>query len=55
MGEMIDVETLDHDGHFGAYVARPAGTPAAAIVVIQEGFGVNKGNRRQCDRLAEQG
>ncbi|QKR99099.1 dienelactone hydrolase family protein [Sphingomonas sp. CL5.1] len=55
MGEMIDVETLDHDGHFGAYVARPAGTPTAAIVVIQEVFGVNKGIRRKCDRLAEQG
>lgn len=55
MGEMIDVETLDHDGHFGAYVARPGGTPIAAIVVIQEVFGVNKGIRRKCDRLAEQG
>lgn len=55
MGEMIDVETLDHDGHFGAYVVRPAGTPTAAIVVIQEVFGVNKGIRRKCDRLAEQG
>ncbi|MFT3976729.1 MAG: dienelactone hydrolase family protein [Sphingomonas bacterium] len=55
MGEMIDVETLDHDGRFGAYVAKPAGTPTAAIVVIQEVFGVNAGIRRKCDRLAEQG
>lgn len=55
MGELIDVETLDHNGSFGAYVAKPAGAPSAAIIVIQEVFGVNKGIRRKCDRLAEQG
>lgn len=55
MGEMIEVETLDHDAHFGAYVARPAGTAAAAIVVIQEVFGVNAGIRGKCDRLAADG
>lgn len=41
------------DGEFSAYLARPAGTPSAAIVVIQEIFGVNAGIRRKCDRLAE--
>ncbi|ABC64700.1 dienelactone hydrolase family protein [Erythrobacter litoralis] len=43
----------DHD--FSAYVARPEGEPKAAIVVIQEIFGVNAGIRRKCDLLAEQG
>lgn len=55
MGEMIEVETLDHNAQFGAYVARPAGTPTAAIVVIQEVFGVNAGIRQKCDRLAADG
>ena len=49
------IPTLDDDGSFAAYVARPAGTPRAAIVVIQEIFGVNPGIRRKCDRLAEDG
>jgi carboxymethylenebutenolidase len=49
------IETLDHDGSFSAYVAEPAGKPRAAIVVIQEVFGVNAGIRRKCDRLAEAG
>ncbi|MDC0887092.1 dienelactone hydrolase family protein [Altererythrobacter sp.] len=43
------------DHSFSAYVARPAGTAKAAIVVIQEIFGVNAGIRRKCDLLAEQG
>jgi len=43
------------NGEFAAYLARPAGTPTAAIVVIQEIFGVNAGIRRKCDRLAEAG
>ena len=49
------IPTIDSDGSFTAYVARPAGTPRAAIVVIQEIFGVNPGIRRKCDRLAEDG
>lgn len=49
------ISTLAGDGTFSAYVARPAGTPRAAIVVIQEIFGVNAGVRRKCDRLAEDG
>jgi carboxymethylenebutenolidase len=47
--------TLAGDGQFDAYVARPSGTPRAAIIVIQEIFGVNEGIRRKCDRWAEQG
>jgi carboxymethylenebutenolidase len=51
----IPIETLASDGSFGAYAARPAGTPKAAIIVIQEIFGVNEGIRRKCDRWAELG
>jgi carboxymethylenebutenolidase len=40
---------------FGAYVARPAGAPKAAIIVIQEIFGVNPGIRQKCDKLAAEG
>ena len=55
MGEMIDVGALNDEGTFKAYRADPIGTPTAAIIVIQEVFGVNPGIRRKCDRLAEQG
>ena len=51
----ITIDTLDHDGRFDAYVAEPAGTPTAAIVVIQEVFGVNAGIRSKCDALAANG
>jgi carboxymethylenebutenolidase len=43
------------DGSFGAYVARPKTTPAPAVVVLQELFGVNADIRKTCDDLAEQG
>ena len=55
MTETITIETLDGKSSFAAYRATPAGTPTAAIVVIQEIFGVNAGIRRKCDRLAEAG
>lgn len=42
-------------GEFMAYVASPAGNASAAIVVIQEIFGVNAVMRGVCDRLAAQG
>jgi carboxymethylenebutenolidase len=51
----ISIETLDGDGSFDAYLAEPAGTPHAAIVVVQEIFGVNEGIRRKCDGWAEKG
>ena len=38
-----------------AYVARPAGTPKAAIIVIPEIFGVNPGIRQKADKWAAQG
>ncbi|MCV0383250.1 MAG: dienelactone hydrolase family protein [Erythrobacter sp.] len=55
MSETVQIDRLSGDENFKAYVARPADTPKAAIVVIQEIFGVNAGMRRKCDRLAEDG
>jgi carboxymethylenebutenolidase len=51
----LTIDTLDGTNQFTAYRADPAGTPTAAVVVIQEIFGVNPGIRAKCDRLAEQG
>ncbi|HET9637881.1 MAG TPA: dienelactone hydrolase family protein [Allosphingosinicella sp.] len=51
----IRIDTLEGDGSFDAYVAQPEGTPRAAIVVIQEIFGVNEGIRRKCDSWAGKG
>lgn len=51
----IDIATLDSSGRFAAYRADPIDTPKAAIIVIQEIFGVNPGIRQKCDRLAEAG
>ena len=55
MTNTTTIPTLASDGSFTAYRAVPAGTPKAAIVVIQEIFGVNAGIRRKCDTLAEAG
>jgi carboxymethylenebutenolidase len=56
MTATIRIDTLDGDGSFDAYIAAPEGGAAkAAIVVIQEIFGVNAGIRRKCDQLAEAG
>jgi carboxymethylenebutenolidase len=50
-----NIPTLDGDTSFGAYIARPEGAPKAAIIVIQEIFGVNPGIRQKCDKLAADG
>src|SRR5246127_5965414 len=42
-------------GTFAAYIARPKTSPAPAVVVLQELFGVNAEIRKTCDELAEQG
>ena len=52
---MIEISTLEGDATFGAYQADPEGTARAAIIVIQEIFGVNEGIRRKCDAWAEKG
>lgn len=43
------------NGSFSAYVARPKASPASAVVVLQELFGVNADIRQHCDELCEQG
>lgn len=55
MSQTISITTLNGNARFDCYVAEPAGTPRAAIVVIQEIFGVNAGIRSKCDRLAADG
>ena len=55
MGSTHSIATFDHDASFDAYVAAPEGTPKAAIIVIQEIFGVNPGIRQKCDGWAAQG
>jgi carboxymethylenebutenolidase len=52
---MIDIGTLEGDGSFKAYMAEPGSPPRAAIIVIQEIFGVNAGIRRKCDHWADLG
>jgi carboxymethylenebutenolidase len=53
MNDRIIIER--EDGAFGAYIARPKASPASAVVVLQELFGVNADIRKTCDELAEQG
>lgn len=55
MSETIPIPTLGNDQSFNCYVARPTGNPKAAIIVIQEIFGVNPGIRRKCDAWAKAG
>ncbi|GAA4771636.1 dienelactone hydrolase family protein [Stakelama sediminis] len=55
MSKSITIKSPDGNGEFAAYIAEPAGARRAAIIVIQEIFGVNAGIRRKCDRLAEAG
>lgn len=53
MGEWTEVR--GPDGTFRAYVARPASAPKAAVVAIQEIFGVNAVMRGKADWLAREG
>jgi carboxymethylenebutenolidase len=54
MGKDIKLTASDHF-QLGGYRADPAGAPKAAVVVIQEIFGVNHHIRSICDRLAGAG
>ncbi len=54
MGEFINLRAADGQT-FPAYVARPAGTPRGAIVVLQEIFGVNSHIRSVADGYANEG
>jgi carboxymethylenebutenolidase len=54
MGELLTLTA--EDGHkLSAYRAAPATTPRAALVVIQEIFGVNAHIKRVCDGFAADG
>jgi carboxymethylenebutenolidase len=55
MGRWIELNALDGEGSFAAWMARPAGEARAAIIVIQEIFGVNPGIRRKAEDWAAQG
>jgi carboxymethylenebutenolidase len=55
-GEMMNHITVKRQGGtFAAYIARPKTSPAPAVIVLQELFGVNADIRKHCDELAEQG
>jgi carboxymethylenebutenolidase len=54
MGEFQTL--MARDGHeFRSYISAPQGTPRAAIVVVQEIFGVNRHIRAVTDDFASQG
>ncbi|MGC1782571.1 MAG: dienelactone hydrolase family protein [Acidobacteriaceae bacterium] len=52
---MNQITVQGQDGTFAAYIARPKISPASAVIVLQELFGVNSDIRKHCDELAEQG
>jgi carboxymethylenebutenolidase len=53
MGEHITITTVA--GAFSAYLARPSASPAPAVVVLHEVFGVNADMRQTCEELASRG
>lgn len=55
MGETIRIPTYEGDASFPAYVVQPEGKPRAAIIVIQEIFGVNADVRKKADHWAALG
>ena len=54
MGEQITLTCKD-GVTIGAYLARPAGQPKGAVVVLQEIFGVNQHIRADADKFAAAG
>ncbi|MEP3225279.1 MAG: dienelactone hydrolase family protein [Parasphingorhabdus sp.] len=55
MGVLELVKTGSGAEEFPCYVAEPSGEPQAAIIVIQEIFGVNPGIKAKCDQWAAAG
>jgi carboxymethylenebutenolidase len=57
MKSYTEINALGHDSEeeFLAYTSQPVSAPKAAIIVIQEIFGVNDGIRIKCDQWAEKG
>ena len=52
---MDHIAVKGQSGTFAAYIARPKTSPAPAVVVLHEVFGVNADIRKTCDELADQG
>lgn len=53
---MSRAEIQAHDGgRFQAHIVMPDKTPAAAVIVIQEIFGINRDVRVKCEELADMG
>jgi len=50
-----EIKTLGGEEAFPAYTSQPVSEPKAAIIVIQEIFGVNEGIRIKCDEWASKG
>lgn len=55
MREWDELEALNGEGTFACYRADPPGDARAAIIVLQEIFGVNEGIRAKADRWAALG
>lgn len=53
---MNSVEIQAHDGKtFKAHIAMPDKTPAGAVILIQEIFGINQDMREKCEAMADLG
>jgi len=55
MGEWIEINALEGEGRFAAWLAQPEGEAKAGIIVLQEIFGVNPDIRRKADDWAAKG
>ncbi|WP_340317451.1 dienelactone hydrolase family protein [Rhizorhabdus argentea] len=55
MKSYTEINTLGGDEEFLAYTSQPVSAPKAAVIVIQEIFGVNAGIRAKCDEWASKG
>jgi carboxymethylenebutenolidase len=55
LADFISLTARDGTGKFMAYAVEPCIRPTAAIVIIQEVFGVNPNIRRICHRWSEHG
>jgi carboxymethylenebutenolidase len=55
MSRTVQIPALGEAAAFPAFVAEPAGTAKAAIIVIPEIFGVNPGIRQKCAKWAQKG
>ncbi|HRQ60926.1 MAG TPA: dienelactone hydrolase family protein [Alphaproteobacteria bacterium] len=53
---MTSTEIQAHDGGtFKAHIVMPDSTPAGAVIVVQEIFGINNDVRKKCEEMADLG